>query len=67
MDIANLLIADSVLPMDVGGVVSAATKGEDTNIEWVERDKEAVESNNDRSLSTESMVLLFKSVSANPF
>lgn len=66
-EIANLLIADNVLPMDVGGVFSAATKDDEANIDRRERDDEVVV-NIDESLSTESVVLLFNgSESAKPF
>lgn len=59
VDITNLPIVDKVLPMDVGGVFSAAVMGEEIDKEWRDRDEEvAVEDKNDESLSMESDVLL---------
>jgi hypothetical protein len=60
VDTDSLLRADNVLPMDVGGVISAAATGEETNMEPTDRDEEVVvvESTIDESLSTESKVLL---------
>lgn len=66
-EMANLLIADIVLPIDVGGVLSAASTDDEANIERREREDE-VAVNMDESLSTEFVVLLFNDAeSANPF
>jgi hypothetical protein len=55
VEITNLLIADRVLPMEVGGVLSAATAA----MERRESEEEVAVGKEEESLVMESTVLLF--------